>query len=79
MLPDWSLAQPCPPSPCANCDFDCLDPCSLECTECVAKPVSEGGCQGADVPISDHAGYLLVGGLIIVSAYFFGRGKVVVN
>lgn len=72
------FAQPCPPV-CDNCVDECSPSCmSNACQICIQTPASEGGCLGADIPITDNVGFVMVGGLIISSFYFIRRRKVVV-
>jgi hypothetical protein len=56
--------DPCANS-CTDCSGVCQGPCTPECIDCILD-----NCQGTDVPISDHAGYLLIGGLFVSSVYF---------
>ncbi len=78
-ISDAGFAQgPCPPEACPACESFCDDLCAPECINCVILP-APAGCQGTDIPISDHSGYVLAGGLFIVSAFFMRWRKVVVK
>ena len=81
-MPMDGFCQGGPPNPCDNycaacniCETNCPigDPGNL-CLNCVLAY-----CEGPDIPISDHSGVLLAGGLIMSSMYFIRRRKVVLN
>lgn len=79
LLPADGLCQG--PSPCNNycdaCASDCIgqtDPCSPDCLNCILEE-----CMGSDIPVSDHVGYLLIGGFIMSTFYFIRRRRIVAN
>jgi hypothetical protein len=83
LMPSDGFCQVGPPSPCDNYCFTCSVICSAECPggdpnfqclDCVLD-----NCEGPDIPISDYAGVLLAGGLIMCSLYFIRRSKLVLN
>jgi hypothetical protein len=77
-IPLTLLSQPCPQA-CLACADECSLGCmSQDCQTCLQTSAPDG-CYGADVPISDHAGYVLIGGLFIISAFFVRKRKLTAN
>lgn len=73
----------CQPNPCENictaCLVDCQDLClggelTDTCNDCLSGPE----CNEI-IPISDHAGVLFTGGLLMIFFYYFKRKMIVLN